>query len=180
MTMRKSAPASTGVATIKPFCAGERARSLAICTPSGPSTTQTMNARSKYRKAANRVGGCPAFQNEVFMRDISVDAKGLAVEPAVALIESLMQAVCHAESGAARRQLRKRVTPMRLAGRVCARAPRRCAALENGASESCCHLLAPRQMLQWQIRRLLHFLERETGLRVLHPRQRHQRIEREP
>jgi hypothetical protein len=47
MTMRSSAPASTGVATIIPFWAWVRCRSLAICTPSGPSITQTMKAMSK-------------------------------------------------------------------------------------------------------------------------------------
>ena len=47
MTMRRSAPASTGVATIRPFSAWERPRSLAMPTPSGPRMTQTMKARSK-------------------------------------------------------------------------------------------------------------------------------------
>jgi len=40
-------PASSGVATMKPFCAGARPRSAEIWMPSGPSSTQTMKARSK-------------------------------------------------------------------------------------------------------------------------------------
>ena len=46
-TMRSSAPASTGVATIRPFSAGVEMQVLAIDTPSGPSSTQTMKLRSK-------------------------------------------------------------------------------------------------------------------------------------
>jgi 2-amino-4-hydroxy-6-hydroxymethyldihydropteridine diphosphokinase len=38
---------STGTATMKPFWAGSRPKSLAMATPSGPSSTQTMKLRSK-------------------------------------------------------------------------------------------------------------------------------------
>ncbi len=44
---RNKAPASTGVATIRPLWAGSNRNSPAIATPSGPSRTQTMKLRSK-------------------------------------------------------------------------------------------------------------------------------------
>jgi hypothetical protein len=70
LTSRSSAPASTGMATIRPFWAGSRWKSLAMATPSGPRITQTMKLRSKYRNAANRVGVWPAFRKsrEIMMR----------------------------------------------------------------------------------------------------------------
>ena len=56
LTTRRIAPASVGTATITPFCAGVRPRLAEICGASGPSRTQTMKARSKYRNAAISVG----------------------------------------------------------------------------------------------------------------------------
>ena len=46
-TTRSSAPASTGSATMKPFCAALRPRSADICTARAPSSTQTMKLMSK-------------------------------------------------------------------------------------------------------------------------------------
>jgi hypothetical protein len=47
LTTRSTAPASVGVATINPFCAGVRASAADIAGASGPSSTHTMKARSK-------------------------------------------------------------------------------------------------------------------------------------
>ena len=47
LTTRSSAPASVGVATISPFSAGVSASVWLIIGASGPSSTQTMKARSK-------------------------------------------------------------------------------------------------------------------------------------
>jgi hypothetical protein len=47
LTKRRKAPANRGTATMNPFCAGFRCRSLEIATPSGPRITQTMKLRSK-------------------------------------------------------------------------------------------------------------------------------------
>ncbi|MNN45766.1 hypothetical protein D3C81_1601170 [compost metagenome] len=44
---RSTAPARIGVATIMARCWVVSPRSAAICTPSGPSTYQTMKLRSK-------------------------------------------------------------------------------------------------------------------------------------
>ncbi|MNE36009.1 hypothetical protein D3C80_1298020 [compost metagenome] len=70
MTKRRIAPARIGVATISPRCWVVSCRSAAICTASGPSRYQTMKLRSKYRKAANRVGTCPDFQKLVFIEHL--------------------------------------------------------------------------------------------------------------
>ena len=56
LSTRNNAPASTGVATIRPFWSGCRCRSLAISTASGASSTQTAKLRSKYRKQTASVG----------------------------------------------------------------------------------------------------------------------------
>src|SRR6516165_203415 len=55
------APASIGSPTINPFCAGERFSVSPICGPKGPSTAQTIKLKSKYKKAARRVGQWPVF-----------------------------------------------------------------------------------------------------------------------
>ena len=47
LTTRRIALASVGVATISPFSAALRCNVLAISGASGPSSTQTMKARSK-------------------------------------------------------------------------------------------------------------------------------------
>src|SRR5262245_49711589 len=71
MKIRRIAPANTGTATMKPFCAWSRPRSLAICTPSGPRMTHTMKARSKYRKEASSVGGWPALRKDCLSMSFS-------------------------------------------------------------------------------------------------------------
>src|ERR1700712_655280 len=67
ITTRKIAPARIGVATSRPRSWVVRCRSVAICTASGPSRYHTIKLRSKYKKAANRVGAWPAFQKPVFI-----------------------------------------------------------------------------------------------------------------
>ncbi len=47
LTSRRTAPASVGTATIRPFCAGSSPSSAEMIGASGPSMTQTMNETSK-------------------------------------------------------------------------------------------------------------------------------------
>src|SRR5690606_14199250 len=69
---------STGVATISPFWAWVRPSSSAMLTASGPSSTHTMMARSKYRKATISVGVWPACRKEVLFI-VGFSGQGFAV-----------------------------------------------------------------------------------------------------
>jgi hypothetical protein len=60
---RMNAPAKVGTETIKPVCAADSLNASDMNGPMAPFNTQTANEKSKYRKAASKVGGCPDFRN---------------------------------------------------------------------------------------------------------------------
>ena len=80
---RISAPAMIGTDTMKPFCAASSWNASPMKGAIAPFSTQIAKVKSKYKKAANSVGGCPAFRNVLKLAiEISTNAQASPVRPA--------------------------------------------------------------------------------------------------
>ena len=69
---RMIAPARIGTEIMKPFSAGLKLKCSLMNGAIAPFNTQIAKQKSKYKKAENKVGGCPAFKN-VLKFDIRID-----------------------------------------------------------------------------------------------------------